>query len=479
MRSTQTSRYPNRPRRTLALWVIGLCAVALALTVGCAQKGPPPPDTTTLGDWPDRELPLVIAGDPERGAGALTASEAELSEAQWKVLEEFAPRNTWNRLRQWSNEVRQVRASAGTAKAATSQPALKLPDVPFETLPDGKIQMYYRVRHFGGVTATASPATGTSRRTITIAPGGTLDSLAALVTARLLATKGTVKVMPTRNMLIITCDPAARKSVLELLARIDVPMPQVEISARIFEANHEMDFQAGVKMILKHLGSNRQFGATHALSAENFVGKAVDPLAGTVPDPGAAMRIVNLFNSTGYSTDLTVQALSMTGLIKIVSSPRMTVTVGKTGYVHAGQELPIASAKLSNDKLLSEKTTYRPIGVQLYVTPEIVADGTVKLHVVTVVSSISGFQQMASLTEMAAPTVNPVFDVREAETHVTVRDGSALVIGGLRQVRNITREDKVPFLGDIPGLGWLFKNHRSQKQISDLYFFITPRIIKP
>ena len=422
---------------------------------------------------------MVIGGDAERGAGALTASEAELSEAQWEVLEEFAPRNTWNRLRQWSKEVREARANARRAKAATSRPTRALPDVPFETLADGKIQMYYRVRHFGGSAATASAATGTARRTITVASGGTLDALAALVTARLAATKGTVKVMPTRNMLIINCDPAAKKSVLDLLARIDVPLPQVEISARIFEANHEMDFQAGVKMVLKHLGTNRQFGATHSLSAENFVGQAVDPMTGTVPDPGAAMRIINVFNSTGYSADMTVQALSMTGLIKIVSSPRMTVTVGKTGYVHAGQELPIASAKLSNDKLLSEKTTYRPIGVQLYVTPEIVAEGTVKLHVVTVVSAVSGFQQMSSLTEVAAPTVNPVFDVREAETHVTVADGSALVIGGLRQVKTITREDKVPLLGDIPGLGWLFKNHRSQKQISDLYFFITPRIIKP
>jgi len=465
-------------RRGLAFWARGLSALTMAaLLAGCAQKEPPT-DTTSLGDWPDQEAPTVIGANPERGAGALTASETELSEAQWEVLEEFAPRNTWDRLRQWSQEVRDARAKAGRARAAASQPAKALPEVPFETLADGKIQMYYRVRHFGGSAASASAATGTARRVITVASGGTLDALAALLTARLAATKGTVKMMPTRNMLIITCTPAAKKSVLELLARVDIPMPQVEISARIFEANHEMDFQAGVKLVLKHLGSNRQFGATHALSAENFAGKAVDPLAGVVPDPGAAMRIVNLFNSSGYSTDMTVQALSMTGLIKMVSSPRMTVTVGKTGYIHAGDDIPIQSAVISNNNVVSQKTTYRPTGVQLYVTPEIVADGTVKLHVVTVVSAVSGFQQMASLSEIAAPSVNPVITIREAETHVTVVDGSALVIGGLRQVRTITREDKVPGLGDIPGLGWLFKNHRSQKQISDLYFFITPRIIK-
>jgi type II secretory pathway component GspD/PulD (secretin) len=74
--------------------------------------------------------------------------------------------------------------------------------------------------------------------------------------------------------------------------------------------------------------------------------------------------------------------------------------------------------------------------------------------------------------------VNPIFNSREAETSVTVPDGDTLVIGGLRMVRHITRERKVPGLGDVKWLEWLFKNQRSQRQLSDLYFFVTPRIIQ-
>src|SRR5205085_4986643 len=67
---------------------------------------------------------------------------------------------------------------------------------------------------------------------------------------------------------------------------------------------------------------------------------------------------------------------------------------------------------------------------------------------------------------------------REAETAVTIDDGSTLVISGLRMSRTTTRENKVPGLGDLPLLGWLFKNHRSQQQLTDLYFFVTPQLLE-
>ena len=73
--------------------------------------------------------------------------------------------------------------------------------------------------------------------------------------------------------------------------------------------------------------------------------------------------------------------------------------------------------------------------------------------------------------------LNPVIDSREAETSVTVDDGSTLVISGLRMNRTTTREDKIPGLGDVPILGWLFKNHRTQQEQTDLYFFITPTMM--
>ena len=101
------------------------------------------------------------------------------------------------------------------------------------------------------------------------------------------------------------------------------------------------------------------------------------------------------------------------------------------------------------------------------------------MHVVTVVSAVSGFSPRKNMnrTDSLQGVINPIIDSREAETSVVVPNGDTLVIGGLRMIRHVTRERKIPGLGDVAVLEWLFKNHRSQRELSDLYFFVTPRII--
>lgn len=462
-------------RKTLA--AVLCCAVTVFALSGCASKAE---EKLTMGEFPQRG-PLVIGSDSQGAASAYDAASEDLSETQWEVLEQFAPRSTWNRIRKLNKEVREARKNIARARAASYKPVSKvitLPDVVTEKLGGGRIQMYYNVRHFGGVNVKSSGRTGLHPRKISVSAGN-LKPLAALVLARLGGkSKGSVAILASEHKLIIACAAAMKRPILELLARVDVPQPQVEISARIFESRHDMDFQAGVKLLLTHLG-DRSFGAGANLSAESFANTVMDPIAGTLQDPSSAMRIVNLFNSSGWSSDATIQALAKTGLVKMVSSPRMTVIAGKTGYIMAGQEMPIASARISNNNVITDKVVYKPVGVQMYVTPQIVGPDMVKLHVVTVVSSLRGFRDLPGLDFTTTPSLNPILNTREAETFVTVKNGSALVIGGLRMVRDYTREDKIPLLGDIPFLGWLFKSHRSQKEITDLYFFITPKIINP
>ena len=482
--------YTGTDRRGVAVRLLAallvFCAIGAGILGGCARTKTK--TTTALGQWPGRKTPLVLAGN--RGADAVGAYDEvrrDLSEAQWKTLLRYAPRSTWDRIRSNKKDIDAARRAVIASRLAGAKPttqAVKLPDVPTETLANGQIQMYYRIRHYGGVKVTAAKATGLSRRTITIGAGD-VTTLAALVTKRL-AGKGTVSTLAGNQVLVITCAPEVKASVLGLLVRIDSPTPQVEITARIFEVQHDMDFQMGVKLLIKYLGS--EVGATGAaagmFSAEDFAsGAGAMTATGVSPnDPGAAMRILNVFGHSGWSTDTTIQAMAQTGLIKLVSSPRMTVTVGNTGYVLAGQEMPVQSAIMSNTNVVTQQLSYKPIGVQLYVTPQIIGIDSVKLHVVTVASEISGFKPLTALGGMAqervsATVMNPILDTREAESYVDIPDGDALVIGGLRRVRTIVRENKIPGLGDIPYLGWLFKRHRSQTQITDLYFFVTPRII--
>jgi type II secretory pathway component GspD/PulD (secretin) len=156
----------------------------------------------------------------------------------------------------------------------------------------------------------------------------------------------------------------------------------------------------------------------------------------------------------------------------------MTVAAGQTGYMLAGQELPIQSSNIVNG-VISISTNYKPVGVQLYITPQSIGPDRVKLHAISIVSNISGFAPLPKIggSNPEKMLVNPIIESREAETAVTVFDGDTLVISGLRMSRTATRENKVPGLGDLPLLGWLFKNHRSQQQLTDLYFFVTPTML--
>lgn len=460
-----------------------VCLGVILASTGCTSTLTE--ETIELSDFPQPEKPVVFsAGDPD-AANAYTAGQRELTEAQWEVLEQYAPRNVWERIRAQNARLRalkdEVRQATPEQLTQKSLPAIS--DARVEDLGEDRIAMYYRVRYFGGIGIQAKSNGGTGR--LQIVTDGKyharkMGELVKLVQKRL-GKAGSVELLAEENTLVIECTAESKQSVLTLLSHVDVPQPQVEISAEIFEVSHDMDFQAGVRLLINHMDlTGNQQGLASQFSAEAFAATASGAFPGNVPDPGSALRLVQTFGQSGIDVGATIQALASEGFLKTIASPRMTVTMGNTAYILAGQELPISSAKITSDGIVSEKTTYKPVGVQLFVTPQTVSDGSVRLHVITNVSSVQGFVELPdlnTLNSLTMPIMNPILDTREAETYVTVPDGGSLVIGGLRKVRSITGEEKIPGLGDIPVLGWFFKSHRSQRQVTDLYFFVTPRIV--
>lgn len=426
---------------------------------------------------------MVLSGSARRDLAAVRESNQRLSEADWAVLTKYAPKPIWDRILEAKKRLRGQGAAGAPATGTeaqgppTGRSRATVPDVRILTRPDGKIDMFCHLQHIGGPTVSSTRDGGTDRRKVTT-KAADLTQVVTLIKAHL-AKDEIVTPLPAENRIVITCAPERRQAVLDLLAEVDTPTPQVEITSRIFEVNHDFDFQLGAKLLLSHMAGDNSQGWASQFSAKDFAESVVDPLAGAVADPGSAFRLLQVFEKAGVSMDATFQALAEVGLITVVATPRMTVAAGQTAYVLAGQELPIQSAKYVNDKFIEEKVSYRPTGVQMYITPQIVGQEAIKLHVVTTVSAVAGFGPRPTLTASSAvaPVTNPIFDSREAETYVTVRDAETLVIGGLRMVRTITRESKVPGLGDVEGMEWLFKNHRSKKVVNDLYFFVTPRLV--
>jgi len=467
----------RRGRRALMSAAIGLATSQL---IGCAQKAPPTPEEShPLGEFGKA---VVLSAHPKQDAAAYQESQEQLTDADWQRLEKLGPRPIWEQL-EAKRPPRHMGDPHTTPEPAATRPSTTQPsllqvlneaDLPVQTvnLPDGKVRLIWTLRSYGGTSVKSTRDAIISRRTVEIAP----PDLAPLVTVltQNLGPGGTVTPLPRENAIIVTCDKAMRTPVLSMLNDLDHPARQVEITAKIFEVSRDFDFQQGTELVLNRLATDPAASLSSTFSAKRFLDAIQNPTP--APVQGSVLRLMQAFQSAGVSVDVSFQLLAEAGLIQVVSEPRMTVAVGQTGYMLAGQEIPIQSTNVVNN-VLQVGTTYKPVGVQLYITPEAAGSDRVKLHTISIVSAVSGFSQVPTMSGGVVPLVIPVIDSREAETAVTVDDGSTLVISGLRMIRTTTRENKIPGLGDVPVLGWLFKNHRSQQQQTDLYFFITPNML--
>lgn len=498
---------PQPAHRDARAWVIRLlmssvaCGLGIALA-GCASQKKPAAGPTVVRQEGEMNPPLVISNNPQRDTRANDAADERLSDTDWKQLEKLGPRPIWEQLalkkkaklhhkRQRGGSVITARTAdhaddtsgdaatqptTGPATGPTTRPMgdyaeTELP-VEIVELPDGKLRMVWVLQSIGGTTIKSDRNKGTTRRDVEVVVPD-LTPLVTVITPAL-GPGGTVIPLPRENTLVITCAKEVKASVLDLLATLDVAPRQVQITAKIFEVSRDFDFQQGSNLLLNRLASDGTQSAISNFSAKRFL----ESVGGSTPAQGSVLRLMQAFSDAGVSVDLSFQLLADAGMINVVSSPRMTVAVGQTGYMLAGQELPIQSANIINN-VLQTATSYKPVGVQLYVTPQAVGPNRVKLHTISIVSSVSGFSILPSMEGHNTPRtlMNPIIDSREAETAVTVEDGSTLVISGLRMIRTTSREEKVPGLGDMPVLGWMFKNHRTQQQQTDLYFFLTPTLL--
>ena len=520
----------NNPRATglikpgAALQVLRAAVLGAFVTAGlaCASQKKDA-QTTALGhDLTHPDRPQIISGSPQRDTIAFTQSGNQLTATDFGVIDRVAPKPVWEKYNSDRNKIQNTASEEagggkidmaatqpgegtdgrGTLDVVTSKPTgfapttalspttmpatpvmpaatamtlrparLDLSNLPvtISELPDGKLRLIWVLRSYGGTTVAAAAAGGIARRAVTVTPAD-LAPLVSVITQQLGGT-GAILPLPRENTLVITCAKEQRDTIINLLAGLDVPPRQVEITAKIFEVSHDFDYQQGARLLFNKITNSGTATGVSTFDAARFAASPPPP-AGN----GSVISLMKAFQDAGIDIEASFQLMAETGLIRVVSSPRMTVAAGQTGYMLAGQELPIQSTTIAANATTTA-TTYKPVGVQLYITPQAVSDDRIKLHAISIVSSVSGFTTLPTLTGGSTPIVNPIIESREAETAVTIDNGHTLVISGLRMIRTTTREQKVPGLGDLPAIGNMFKNHRSQQQMTDLYFFVTPTLL--
>jgi type IV pilus assembly protein PilQ len=287
------------------------------------------------------------------------------------------------------------------------------------------------------------------------------------------------------NALIIQDIPSVMPGIDRLLTQLDRKTQEVEIEARVVAATRsfarDIGTQLGIGWGNGHtaIGGSQEVGTTptqvgsgiapfpqYIVSGTGGTSGTQIPLFSNLPvtSPTSGFQIVNASNNFRIDTILTLA--ESRGLLKILSRPRVVTQNNIQALVRQGVRVPIVTqAQLGGPPTV----TYVDAFLRLTVIPQITSEGTIFLNV-----------DVENTTPDFGHTVqgNPTLLTQQATTQVLVTDGGTVVVGGVIQTNNAVNISQVPLLGNIPGLGNLFKRRSVSTSNQELIFFITPRIIQ-
>jgi type IV pilus assembly protein PilQ len=284
--------------------------------------------------------------------------------------------------------------------------------------------------------------------------------------ARILSQRGSVIAEARTNQLFVTDIPSRLEAVQSLITKLDVAVRQVLIEARIVEASDTFGKSLGVRLGGQpfNQNTNTAFGGTYsATTAGTNAGEFLSLPAVGQNGFSAATFAVSLFNAAKTRfLNLEISASEADGKTKIVSSPRVVTADQVKALIEQGTELPYQQATSSGATSIS----FRKANLKLEVTPQITPEGNIILNVDVNKDSVG------------RETANGfAIDTKHIQTQVLVENGGTVVIGGIFEQNDRDNETKVPFLGDLPGVGNLFKQRTRSATKSELLVFITPKML--
>lgn len=277
-----------------------------------------------------------------------------------------------------------------------------------------------------------------------------------------------VFVNPEVNALVLYGTPTEYERVKNLLATLDVELKQVSVEARIIAIDKNATKNLGIEWMWSTLP---QYPEREVTTYDSY---------GTYRERVDIERRAN--DSTGFGIirfgrgpegtpfefyyGARINALVTDGKAKILSRPNVTTIQGREAVINVGSSVPVPRVDVSNS-ITTTSIEYRDAGIILRYTPRINSDGTITATIHTEVSTPQYVADMQAYR----------FNTRSADTTVTVHDGEPMIIGGLIGAEEEKSVSKIPFLGDLPILGALFRNHRKSKTESELIIFVTAHVL--
>ena len=283
------------------------------------------------------------------------------------------------------------------------------------------------------------------------------------------------------NTLIVKDIPRNVEEVVYLIKLLDKPIPQIMIEARIVEASLNFNRSLGVQW-----GGSFKADASHGnptgLTFPNSVGVTGGPTMGTTAS-GVGNYFVNMPAPAGAGTgggalgftfgsisktlnlDLVLSALESTGEGKVISTPRVSALDNKEAKIEQGVSIPFSTSSASGTQI-----QFIDAKLSLTVTPHATPDNKIFMKIQAT--------KNAPDTSLLGASGQPSIRKNEATTEILLTDGETAVIGGILVLDRGVTYTKVPFFGDLPLIGWLFKSKVNREEKRELIIFITPRIVK-
>ncbi len=333
----------------------------------------------------------------------------------------------------------------------------------------------------GGVR-TGAPGTAPAPYPVLAGQTGTNPN-----TSRILSSRGTVIADPRTNQIFVTDVPAKLREIANFIHDIDKPVRQVLIEARIVEATDTFGRALGAKLGYwnnnlpgtggnnpgaaiggNYLGVGQATGQSlatgAALTDTQFVNLPSTTIANAaLAGASAGTLAISLFNAgANRFINLELSALEADGQGKVISAPRVITADMQQAHIEQGTEIPYQQATSSGATAVS----FAKAVLSLDVTPQITPDGNVIMNVQVHKDSVG--QNTSS---------GPAINTNTISTQVQVENGGTVVLGGIYSSQQTNQTDKVPLLGDIPVLGYLFKTTSKSLQKDELMIFLTPRIV--
>ncbi|MEM9401121.1 MAG: type IV pilus secretin PilQ [Pseudomonadota bacterium] len=308
----------------------------------------------------------------------------------------------------------------------------------------------------------------------------------------LLSERGSIAVDDRTNTLLVQDTADRLQDIRRLVRTLDIPIKQVLIQSRIVVVNDNFSRDLGVRLGVTAFNENGDDGVTvisgTGQGTDTMVTSAIDNLAdpanGTifpiqlptlnnrynvnVPIAEGAGRFSLAVLESDYLVDLELTALEAEGRGEIVSTPRVITANQSEAFIEQGVEIPFQQAAASG----ATAVEFKKAVLSLRVTPQITPDNKIIMDLAVNSDSVG---QVIS-TGGAGGTV-PSIDTRRVETQVLVKDGQTVVLGGIYETERRETINKVPFLGDIPVAGRLFRSTQQVNNKAELLVFVTPRIL--